>query len=89
MVEPQGPGQVKRSPDSYLSLGYPLQAAVGGTVNAILQCVIAFGIHVTPPENAAVTSVVNWLMILVAVAVATVGNSTRDRRGTTQPPPAV
>jgi hypothetical protein len=80
---------VERTPDSYLSLGYPLQAAVGGTVNAILQCVIAFGIHVTPPQNAAVTAVANWLMILIAVAVATVANSTRYRRRPIVPPPAV
>lgn len=50
---------------------YPIQAAVVGTTNAVLQCVIAFGIGITAAENAAVTTAVNSALILVAVLLLT------------------
>lgn len=75
----QDPSQVAERPpsaSSYLGIGYPLQAAIGGTVNAVLQCVIAFGVHVTPSQNAAVTTLTNSLLVLAAVAIATARHAT-------------
>lgn len=75
----QDPPQIAERPSvasAYLGIGYPLQAAIGGSVNAILQTVIAFGVHINPSQNAAVTTLVNSLLVLAAVAIATVKHAT-------------
>lgn len=42
-------------------------AAILGAVNAALASVLAFGIDVTQPQQAAITAGVNALLVLVAV----------------------
>jgi len=46
-----------------------LHAAVVGLANSVLQLVSSFGVHLSSDENAAITSVLNSLLLVLSVLV--------------------
>ncbi len=45
----------------------PVSAAIVGVVNTLLQLVVSFGVSVTDSQNAAITGLVNSLLVLAGV----------------------
>jgi len=50
--------------------GGSLQAAALGLLNAVLQLVVAFGVNITDPQNAAITAVVNGVFVVGSLVLA-------------------
>lgn len=58
-------------PDVSRHFGYPIQAAVLGVCNSVLQLAQAFGVRLNGDQDAAVTALMNavWVLAMAVVAV--------------------
>ena len=45
----------------------PVAAAVTGVLNTALQLVVSFGVNITDSQNAAITGLVNSVIVLVGI----------------------
>jgi len=48
-------------------MNIPVSAAIFGVVNTTLQLVVSFGVSITDSQNAAITGLVNSVLVLVGV----------------------